>query len=434
MVTATTNFYQAALHLQRVVLNDQKFREATTGSRKFYREQKTLTLREFSQYEYLFSENYRRLQESGSLVTYPDLGHVEATQIYVEGVLSGQSYQETHLQVSRVFDRMIRESKSDPTGGNRLISKYEKELIQVYNDFGTGCLDIIRDNFGNPAETSSLIDKFQVKLMKAVRRMLKKQVPRFWQQGVIWAEINLQQAKKREEYKKPDIYIDPNQAAIDALIERNLGYIKGLTEEVKKEMLAELTEGMLRGEGIDQLVKRLAPYVDAGTGKGQSRAERIARTEVMYALNAGTINRYKRDGIDQVQWLAGPDDRACPVCLGYHLQTFSIDQAPENPAHPNCRCCFGPHFSDFDDKAQKDRERFEQDVNSGKAPYGSTQWSPADLKKWKDAEDRFLNGKNKPKGSVTFEDWVKTQPPEELPVVLNPGRVQPGEQIPKRKP
>lgn len=339
MVTATTNFYQAVLHLQRVVLNDQKFRETTKESRRFYREQQVRTLDEFSRYEYLFSDNYRRLQETGSLVTsYPDLGQADATQIYVDGLVSGRSYPETYREISLAFDRMLRESTTDPTGSNRLITKYEKELIQVYNDFGSGCLDIIRDNFGNPAETSIQIDKFQAKLMKSARRMLKKQVPRFWQQGVTWAEINLQKAKNREEYKKPDIYINPNQDAIDALIERNLGYIKGLTEEVKKEMLAELTEGMLRGEGIDQLVKRISKYTDTEKRNGQSRAERIARTEVMYGLNQGTINRYKKDGIDKVQWLAGPDDRMCDICGEKNGSVYDIGKEPSLPFHVNCRC------------------------------------------------------------------------------------------------
>lgn len=231
-----------------------------------------------------------------------------------------------------------------------------------------------------------------------------------------------------EPYTKPDIYINPDAAAIDAMVKRNISLIDGLIDDMRKNMLDILSDGMTRGLGIDEIIKNMEK---AGVALGYA-AERIARTEIMFALNQGALNRYKRDGIDQVQWIAGPDDRACPVCLGYHLQTFPINQAPENPAHPNCRCCFGPHFSDFDDQARKDREQFEQDVNSGKAPYGGMNWSPEDLKKWKDAEERFLNGKNKPKGSVTFEDWVKTQSPEDSTVLLNPGPVEPWEQIPKK--
>ena len=332
-------FREAAINLRKTYREHQHFCTLQRSSRRFYHEQKTKSLQAFSKYEILFSDNYNRLQDSGSLVlTYPKIRHYEANQIFIDGLLSGQSYQDVYRDIVREFDRMIREASYDPTLSDRLISSYEKDLIQVYNNFGSGCVDIIQENFGNPAEISNQIDKFQMTLMKSVRKMLNKQVSRFWQQGIDWAEINLQKAKKKkkEEYEKPDVYIDPNQAAVDALIERNLGFIKGMTEDAKKEILSQLTEGMLRGEGIDQLVKRLAPYVEAGKGKGQSRAEMIARTEVMYGLNQGAIKRYGQDGIEKVQWLAGPDDRMCPVCGEKNGSIYKIGTEPSLPYHPNC--------------------------------------------------------------------------------------------------
>jgi SPP1 gp7 family putative phage head morphogenesis protein len=333
-------FREAAKDLLKVYQEQQRYKELRSQSRKFYQGQKTRTLEEFSRYEFLFSENYLRLTESGSLSSYPDFPHVQVNLIFLDGVMSGQSYQDTYREIAREFDRMIREASYDPTLSDRLITSYEKELIEVYNDFGSGCVDIIRENFGNPAEISTQIDKFQTKLMKSVRKMLKKQVPKFWQQGIDWAEINIQQAKKKK--KEDAINIPSNQAAIDALIERNLSYVKGLTEDQKKSILAELIDGMLKGEGIDQLVKRLAPYVDAGSGKGQSRAELIARTEVMYGLNQGALNRYDQDGIEKVQWLAGPDDRMCAVCGQKNGSVYNIKTAPSLPHHPDCRCVWIP--------------------------------------------------------------------------------------------
>jgi len=133
-----------------------------------------------------------------------------------------------------------------------------------------------------------------------------------------------------------EIYIPINQEAIDALIERNASLVKGLTEETKKGIISELTEGMIKGEGIDQLVARISKYVDSSPGNGQSRAERIARTEVMYALNRGALSRYGRDGIQKVAWLAGPDDRCCPTCIDNDGKRFDISEAPGLPIHPNC--------------------------------------------------------------------------------------------------
>jgi len=382
MVTAITNFSTSILHLQRVYLNERRLREATKQSRKFYREKKTKALGELSKYEFLFSDNYRKLSESGSLIVYPDIGSVEVNQIYISGLIAGKSFSETYREIGQALNNILKEVQEDPTRSRGLIAAYEKELIQVYNDFGGGTIDIIRENFGNPAETSTQIDKFQTKQMKSVRKMLNKQVPKFWEAGISWAEVNLPKSKKREDsanpfddlpdpdedpnvepgpsntsrglpgpdIKKPAIYIPPNQAAIDALIERNLGYIKGMTEEVKKSVLSELTEGMLRGEGIDQLVKRISKYTDTEKRKGQSRAELIARSEVMYGLNQGTLTRYKRDNITKVQWLAGPDDRMCPICGEKNGSIYEIENAPSLPYHPNCRCVWTPYF----DKEQND--------------------------------------------------------------------------------
>lgn len=138
------------------------------------------------------------------------------------------------------------------------------------------------------------------------------------------------------------IYVPINQEAIDALIERNASLVHGLTEETKKGIISELTEGMIKGEGIDDLVKRISKYVDSSPGNGQSRAERIARTEVMYALNRGALSRYGRDGIQKVEWLAGPDDRCCPTCIDNNGERFDISEAPGLPIHPNCRCTWVP--------------------------------------------------------------------------------------------
>lgn len=345
MVTATTNFLSSVLHLQRVYQNDKRLREITLESRRYYKSRKIDSLNELEKYEFLFSNNYLRLTECGSLITYPDLGDGEANDIYISGLIAGKSFSEIHQKIGKAFDRILREVQDDPTRSRGLIADYEKKVIEVYNDFGSGCIDIIRDKLGDPAGISKEIDSFQKILMKSVRKMLNKQVPKFWEAGISWAEINLEKAKKKEEYKKPDIYIPPNQDAIDALIERNLVYLKGMTEDQKKAILAELTEGMLRGEGIDQLVKRLAPYVDAGSGKGQSRAERIARTEVMYGLNQGTITKYKDDGIEKLQWLAGPDDRICPECEEMDGTVYDIGDEPSLPLHPGCRCVWTPYFA-----------------------------------------------------------------------------------------
>jgi SPP1 gp7 family putative phage head morphogenesis protein len=209
-------------------------------------------------------------------------------------------------------------------------------------------------------------------------------------------------------YEKPDIYIDPNKAAIDALVKRNLDLIDGLEDDVKNKMLTILSDGLVKGQGIDEIIRNME---SAGVALGYA-AERIARTEIMYALNQGALNRYKNDGIEYVQWLAGPDDRCCPVCLGYHLQVFPINDAPDIPAHPSCRCTLGPHFAEYNGRADREREQFEEDVESGKAPYNSNKWSDEDIRKWKEAGSKYENAPDEP---ILIQKEKKKRRGEKIP-------------------
>lgn len=135
--------------------------------------------------------------------------------------------------------------------------------------------------------------------------------------------------------KKSDVYIGTDKAAIDALITRNLTLIEGVEEEAKKKIIQALTDGLIKGSGIDSLIDGL---LDLGLDFSRSKAETIARTEVMYALNQGAINRYSQDGFTHVEWLAGPDDRCCDECLELDGKIFPINNIPDLPVHPNCRC------------------------------------------------------------------------------------------------
>lgn len=140
---------------------------------------------------------------------------------------------------------------------------------------------------------------------------------------------------------KVDLYIGANKRAVEALIQRNLSLMSGLTEEAKKKVITSLTDGLIKGAGIDELVDNL---LKEGLGWSQSKAETVARTEIMYGLNQGTIKRYWEDGIEWVEWLAGPDDRCCEYCKSQNGKHWETNKAPVLPAHPNCRCTWVPYF------------------------------------------------------------------------------------------
>jgi hypothetical protein len=88
-----------------------------------------------------------------------------------------------------------RQSRRDPTQANRLVSSYEADLKRHHDKFVRGCLVIIREYHDNPAEISKQIDKYQEDMMFDARKLLKKQVPQWWQQGQTFADLQMKKAE-----------------------------------------------------------------------------------------------------------------------------------------------------------------------------------------------------------------------------------------------
>lgn len=71
-------------------------------------------------------------------------------------------------------------------------------------------------------------------------------------------------------------------------------------------------------------------------------ADRLIRTETSRFYNEAAVDSYKAAGISEVEWLTEQDDRTCPICGPLHRQKYGINQHPEIPAHPSCRCTLLP--------------------------------------------------------------------------------------------
>ncbi len=68
----------------------------------------------------------------------------------------------------------------------------------------------------------------------------------------------------------------------------------------------------------------------------------IVRSEVTRLANMGAVEEYKANGIKQVEWVASFGNRTCPECEELNGKVFSINEYPEIPLHPMCRCTLTP--------------------------------------------------------------------------------------------
>lgn len=105
----------------------------------------------------------------------------------------------------------------------------------------------------------------------------------------------------------------------------------------KEAIIAQLREAEAAGESIPQMVNRIKEHYE---GKDYM-AERVARTETIYASNNGAIEAYAQAGVERWEWLATEDERTCEICMALDGKTYPISR-PFEIAHPNCRCAALP--------------------------------------------------------------------------------------------
>ena len=202
-----------------------------------------------------------------------------------------------------------------------------------------------------------------------------------------------------------------NKSAIDELIKRPW-HDANFSDRIWKNkaqlinsLKSELTNGIIQGKSIYEVANTIDGRLDVGRGQTQ----RLVRTEYMHALNQGQIESYRAKGYTKLKWIATMDDKTSKICRKLNRKEFDIENLPDIPAHPNCRCTMVPvitdemievagnRLRDAKEKAAKARERLEEarksDSNTTK-PYIS-------------AKDEWLNKLGKSTAEVSDRNyWV----------------------------
>ncbi len=138
-----------------------------------------------------------------------------------------------------------------------------------------------------------------------------------------------------------DIPPDPND--LEFLDGYNFDLIKGLGEDLKKELRRVIRDGIMHGKGIPQIAKELREALK----RKEARINTIARTETMRASNYGRIRTWEKSGVKYKEWLTAFDDRTCPICADLDGERRRLEDLFSvgvymPPAHPNCRCTAVP--------------------------------------------------------------------------------------------
>ena len=216
------------------------------------------------------------------------------------------------------------------------IERLFREFTQKWKSFFSGIWESVKQSTAenieyNIKEAWQKQDKgFYMEYIKNAYDLGKKRAENITEQ-VLQDDISV---------PKNDIGIEKNDI-YEELLENSLDRVSEMEKNTIEQVRKILAEGYQEGEGWKELKNKIEKIV-----KNPARAEMIAITELGFAYNMSTKNTYKGAGAKKVAWHASIDIKTCDTCRSLHGQVFDIDNAPDNPAHPRCRCTWLPVFSE----------------------------------------------------------------------------------------
>jgi SPP1 gp7 family putative phage head morphogenesis protein len=173
--------------------------------------------------------------------------------------------------------------------------------------------------------------------------LIRKEIQKNYDEGLKDIELKL------------DVNFNGNKNKQGFLENYTFDNIKGMDAELAEKMRKEFSQGVLAGDSVAKMKKRVQEVMKVGV----TRAKAIARTETNRAENAGRLDgamEAEQQGIKTKKWLlVTQDTRTSPICHKEHSKYGSADKAipidenfvinyngkiisePHSPFHPNCR-------------------------------------------------------------------------------------------------
>lgn len=142
--------------------------------------------------------------------------------------------------------------------------------------------------------------------------------------------------------------------------------------ELLNQLRETLTTGLIRGESVQDMSKRLAERMNVS----RSNALRLIRTESSHIHNTAELDAYKACGFEEYEYMASFGERTCDVCGGLDGRRFKLGDKQFGvnfpPLHPNCRCTTVAVDTDDDledlKSGELDYEQWYQKYVGGRAP------------------------------------------------------------------
>ncbi|MDD5049240.1 MAG: phage minor head protein [Methanoregulaceae archaeon] len=240
------------------------------------------------------------------------------------------------------FRPLSKDRQKDPASAKPLEERYQKKIEKFLREFVKTTRDEIFEKYGSAFVHTAIPAGISPKMITEATGMaaqtalavygvelVKEMVEEAYEYGTDYAGTSLARAGAATGVTgllPTDIY------ALEWLAERNLTALTGITEKIADDITRIVGEGIMQGLSA----REVSNNIDAVADLVEGRARTISRTETMYALNQGALNRYHDVGVTKVRWITARDDQVCDECEALDGKEFDIDSVPDIPRHPNC--------------------------------------------------------------------------------------------------
>jgi SPP1 gp7 family putative phage head morphogenesis protein len=282
----------------------------------------------------------------------------------------------THTEAIRErFRRDVRSRFREVRGAVRAAVGYERDLFDLQESRLADADDVQRfetDESQTRAFIRWLTDALRDDVLEQTRRRRVRDGQHWtaayvrggYRRGWEFATDQLQQAGVEIAADAEPLRLGVPRRQLRKLYTRTYETLESVTADTAPRVRETLTAGLAEGVNPRELARRLTSEIAT---LQRTRAEVLARTEVINSHSEATLDRYERAGVDAVshgEWATADDDRVCPICESLEGQEFTIDEMREGtftfapsesepdhlageyrlkpPAHPQGRCAILP--------------------------------------------------------------------------------------------
>lgn len=139
---------------------------------------------------------------------------------------------------------------------------------------------------------------------------------------------------------------ESDKHALYTLKNYNFDLIRNLSQNHQNNIREAIWQGTARGDSVQSIAKEILiqplKTVDGRMISPEVRAQSIARTESMQAMNQGHLMSYQQYGVERVDILIGDPNDECADFPDGNPYDINDPNMPELPAHTNCVCTYSP--------------------------------------------------------------------------------------------